>query len=103
MNNNRNKSYRVGNTLLTGMTAAEVEKLHRIMNPAPSKLPPIIEITLREYIERFNPSVRRWISKAGNPMVEVEVLHDKVYGNLYFIQQERHLDRVTVCLKEGAE
>lgn len=103
--NNRNKSYRVGDIILTNMTAAEVKKLDKIMNPVVSESKPTI--TLREYIARFNPAVRRWISKAGNPMVEIEILHDRIDGHLCFnpsiIQQEAHLDTVTVYLKEGAE
>ena len=101
----RNKFYVVGNMLITNMTAAEVKKLDKIMNPPERGNKPII--TLREYIDRFNPSVRRWISKAGNAMCEIEVLHDKIGGHLCYeetiVQQEAHLDSVTVYLKEADE
>lgn len=100
--NSRNKSYRVGNTLFTNMTTAEVKKLDKIMNPPASDHKPAI--TLQEYIDRFSPSVRRWISKSGNAMCEIEILHDKIDGHLCsnesIIQQEAHLKSVTVYLKE---
>ena len=104
MATNRNHAYRVGNKLLTGMTAAEVKKLDKILNPVQTEQKS--SITLREYIDRFNPNVRRWVSKAGNPMVEIEILHDKISGHLCYnptiIQQEAHLDSVTVYLEESA-
>lgn len=105
MNINKNNAYRVGNTVFTGMSSAQVDKLDRIMNPRQTEYKP--SITLKEYIDRFNPSVRRWTSKSGNAMVEIEILSDKISGHLCcnptIIQQEAHLESVTVYLKETAE
>lgn len=99
--NNRNKSYLVGNMLLGNMTASEVKKLDRIMNPHESEKR--VSITLRDYIERFNPVVRRWTSKSGNAMVDVEILSDKIETHMSKIsQQEDHLDTVRVYLKNDS-
>jgi hypothetical protein len=77
MKNNRSQFYRVGNMVLTNMTAREVQKLDRIMNPVVNT-ETSSSITLAEYIEKYNPAVRRWVSKKGTEMVAAAVLHDVI-------------------------
>ena len=76
--NRRKHSYRVGNMILNGLTASEVKKLHKIMNPVYVPTPHII--TIDEYIEHFKPRMRFWTSKHGAPMIDVEIDHD-VWSN----------------------
>ena len=75
MNNNRKHSMVIGNKVFTGMTAREVDKLKKIMQPHTSESNSHT-ISLEDYIKTFNPSVRRWVSKKGTQMITVEILHD---------------------------
>lgn len=75
MNNKRKHSLIIGNKVFTGMTAREVDKLKKIMQPHTGESNSRT-ISLEDYIKTFNPSVRRWISKKGTRMITVEILHN---------------------------
>lgn len=85
--NNRNHGLVIGNMVLTNMTAAEVEKLSRIMAPAEREDDGIRYISLTEYIEKCGPEVVRWISKKGTEMVRVQIMHDVIDEREDWIEQ----------------
>ena len=98
----RNKAYRCGNMILTNMTSTEVKKLDKIMNPVLRPVRP--SISLSEYIEKYNPNVKRWTSKNGTDMVAAEVLHNVLDESADTIEQPEHYaDRKMLYLKMAEE
>lgn len=98
--NKRNRGLIIGNMVLTNMTAAEVEKLSRIMAPAPRDDYGFRYISLTEYIEKCGPEVVRWISKKGTEMVRVKILHDVIDEREDWIEQPAfHADKKLLLLQ----